>query len=306
MPEAIPRPPWMYNATPYLQELYRKNKAQIDAQWASYAAQNPAAVAQLMSQSGGSQSPGFPPAGNPSYVGGNFPSGGATPSFDYGPTMPGLPGMSQGNPNSTPSGAMGGNEWWQQLILQGIPVLTGYLGARQQAGQAQNVQNAQREQRAQTLALASPERYLQNYSGYLGAFKESYRPWLVGEQDRAAIGEQTALQGFQTDLSRRGLSGSGIAFAGQSAIRTGRQAQLGENYRQYWTQTEQAARDAAGQQRAAEVNASLGAPYTYVPRPSPTLGAVQGLGDAYRDWLWLQGTQNNPFVSKKDQRNVYG
>jgi hypothetical protein len=204
------------------------------------------------------------------------------------------------------AGSSGGGMSWQEMILHGIPVLTNYLGAREQAQQAKAYQDAQRRQRAETLAFASPEAYTANYERYLSEFEDANKPWLKTEADRAAIGEQTAMQGFDTDLARRGLSGSGLAFAGRSAIRTGREAQLNENMRRYRQMNEEAARDAAGQTRSAQISASVGAPYSYVPRPSPTTAAVQGLGDAYRDWLWLQGTQNNPFVSKKDQRNIYG
>lgn len=215
-------------------------------------------------------------------------------------------GVGAGGAAAAGAGAAGaagaGGLSWKQMVLHGIPVVQGYLDARQAAKQAQNLQEAAERQRRETLGFASPDAYLENYGRYREAFKESYRPWLVGEQDRAAIGEQGALQAFDTDVARRGLSGSGLALAGRSAIRTGRQAQIAENMRRYWTMTDEAARDAAGQTRSAQISASMGAPNTYVPRPSPATAAVGGLGDAYRDWLWLQSTENNPFVSRKDAR----
>lgn len=198
------------------------------------------------------------------------------------------------------AGGMAGGMPWQELVLHGIPVLENYMGARDAAKNAQALQDAQRHQRNETLGFASPENYSALYEKYLGEYKDAYRPWLTTEADRAAIGEQNAMQGFDTDVARRGLSGSGLAIAGRSAIRTGRQAQLSENmlkYRQMW---EDAARESATGTRNAQISASTGNPYTYVPRPSPAVGVTSGLGDAYRDWLWLNSTQNNPFVSRKD------
>lgn len=203
------------------------------------------------------------------------------------------------------AGGMAGGMPWQELVLHGIPVLENYMGARDAAKNAQALQDAQRHQRNETLGFASPENYNALYEKYLGEYKDVYRPWLTTEADRAAIGEQTALQGFEADVARRGLSGSGLALAGASAIRTGRQAQLSENmlkYRQMW---EDAARESATGTRNAQISASTGNPYTYVPRPSPAVGITTGLGDAYRDWLWLNTTKNSPFRSVKDQP-VYG
>ena len=245
----------------------------------------------------------WPGSGMPYYGGGGDPLGGYGDPYGVPGGNPG--GYTTGDSYGAPGGQGRSSDVWKQLALYGIPILQNYLGARQQKGQAGKLEEAQRRQRAETLALASPERYEANYARYLEDFKKSYRPWLVGEQDRAAIGEQGAMQAFDTDVSRRGLGGSGLALAGRSAIRTGRQAQVGENMRRYWQMTDEAARHEAGQTRSAEINASLGAPYTYVPRQSTTNAAVQGLGDAYRDWLWLQGTGNNPFVSKKPRDDYW-
>jgi len=315
MPEQIPRPPWMYN-TPYLQQLYQQNRQAIDAAWNAWAAANPSRAASLMQQRSGAPlpsggSPNYQPPGAQNFPTGNpptFVNQNPTP-FDFGNTDPFQPngGMDFGNGEPGGGGQQpGGGFDWKQLILHGIPVVQGFLEARAGAKQAKGVQKGIERQRAETLGFASPDAYIANYERYRKEFQDTNRPWLVGEQDRAAIGEQNAMQAFDTDVARRGLSGSGLALAGRSAIRTGRQAQIGENMRRYWSENEGAARDAANQTRSAQISASLGAPYQYVPRPSTLTGVTQGLGDAYRDWLWLQGTDNNPFVSKKDQRNVYG
>ena len=293
----------MYNTTAYLQEYYRRNKTQIDAEWQAWAAQNPQEAARYSTPQrddtfAGTGGPTYRPPDQFNWPGGDAPvygNQGGNPLDPYRDpynVAGGNPGGStSGDPFGTPGSQSGGNDWWKQLVLYGIPVIQQYLQGRQQAGQAKNLQDAQRKQRELTLALASPERYMKNYTEYLKGYRESYRPWLVTEADRAAIGEQTAMQGFDTDVARRGLSGSGLALSGRSAIRTGRQAQINENLRRYSMSTDEAAREAAGQTRTAEINASLGAPYTYVPRPNPYIQATQGLSDAYRDWLWLQGTQ---------------
>jgi len=308
----------MYN-TPYLQQLYQANRQQIDAAWNAWAAANPTRAASLMQQRSGAPLPSAGPINYQTPTAQNFPTGnpptfaaptGYDPLGSYydpgGGWHTGTPTGDFGTQDGGGSQPGGGGFDWKQLILHGIPIVQGFLEARAGAKEAKNVQKGMERQRAETLGFASPDTYIANYEKYRKEFQDTNRPWLVGEQDRAAIGEQNAMQAFDTDVARRGLSGSGLALAGRSAIRTGRQAQIGENMRRYWSENEAAARDAATQTRSAQVNASMGAPYTYVPRPSTLTGVTQGLGDAYRDWLWLQGTDNNPFVSKKDQRNVYG
>src|SRR6185369_6043244 len=59
---AIPRPPWMFQSTPYLQDLYRRNRAQIDAAWQTWAAANPDRAASIMRQYGSNQ---MQPSGGP-------------------------------------------------------------------------------------------------------------------------------------------------------------------------------------------------------------------------------------------------
>src|SRR3990167_8576238 len=76
-----PRPPWMYNSTPYLQEYYQRNREQIDRQWSEWSAANPEEARRIMEQSG--QNNNLLPSGGPvefnnpdqfNWPGGNVPT----------------------------------------------------------------------------------------------------------------------------------------------------------------------------------------------------------------------------------------
>ena len=149
-----------------------------------------------------------------------------------------------------------------------VSAYSSYKKGKDAKKNAQRAQDAANRQSADARYYASPEYWTENYNRYQQEFKKAYRPWLVGEQDRAALAEQDMMQAYGTDLGRRDLSGAGLAIAGRSAIRGGRQAQISTNLRHYKQAWEGAARDAADKTSARGINASIGAPYQAVPQIS--------------------------------------
>jgi len=146
--------------------------------------------------------------------------------------------------------------------------------ARSNAHAAQAVADANA---ARAREAASVQKWLDNYKRYQEEFKDAYKPWLVTEQDRAALAEQDLQHAFGADVGRRNMSGSGLALFGKSSIRSGRQAQIAGNLSKYKQAWEGAARDEADKTRTAQINAVVGMPQRHVPTMS---GATVALGAA--------------------------
>jgi len=179
--------------------------------------------------------------------------------------------------------------------------------ARSNAHAAQAVADANS---ARAREAAAVQTWLDNYKRYQEEFKTAYKPWLATEQDRAALAEQDLQHAFGTDVGRRNLSGSGLAIYGRSAIRSGRQAQIGENMRRYKLAWEGAARDEADKTRTAQINAVVGMPQQHIPTMSGAtvaLGALQeGLSKGSQQGA-LSGYGQGPWQSwfKKEPTNPY-
>lgn len=150
--------------------------------------------------------------------------------------------------------------------------------------EAKKAQTAMKKQRAGTLGYAGPENYLKNLDLYRNKFLQGDMPWIKGQAETGALGEQNALQALDADASRRGISG-GVVDALRSGIRTGRTAQYNDALTKYKLAEEAAARNEANATSGRQLNASLGAPYTYVPGgPSWAqvgVGAVQAYAGGY-------------------------
>lgn len=102
---------------------------------------------------------------------------------------------------------------------------------------------------------------------YRGAFNEEYSPHLKNIGQALALGEQSAQQSVDTDLGRRGLSGSGVGMALKSAQSATRQTNYNQAMRDFSSQVEAAARGQAGQTQGLETGTSLQSPLTYTQRP---------------------------------------
>ena len=165
---------------------------------------------------------------------------------------------------------------------------------------AKQAQKAADRQRAETLGMAGPEAYGKNYEFYRKLYQDAYMPHLRSIGEALALGEQSGLQGFDADVARRGLSGSGLALAGRSAIRSGRQANYNQALRDFYNQAESRAGGQADVTSARQIGASMGAPIQYIPRPAGggeayAGAALQGLGTATGvGSLMGYGTQANP------------
>lgn len=167
----------------------------------------------------------------------------------------------------------------------GLSMLSSILQSRQQRKAAKQQRMLQEMQRQRIQALTSPEHYNQLIGNYRTQFAEGYRPAQRQLADQLALGQQTQEQSFQNDLARRGLSGSGMAFAGMNAIGAQRQAGLGQAEQNYQMDVERASREAAGQNIQNQLGGAYNTPYEYVP-PGPTglqaalSGISAGLGGA--------------------------
>jgi len=123
------------------------------------------------------------------------------------------------------------------------------------------------ENRRKNLLFASPERYLKLLNQYRGAFSDEYSPHLKNIGQALALGEQSANQSIDTDLGRRGLSGSGLGYALKGAQSATRQSNYNQALRDFSSQVESAARGQASGTQQLETGTSLSSPLTYTPRP---------------------------------------
>lgn len=122
---------------------------------------------------------------------------------------------------------------------------------------------------------ASPENFNNLTNQYRSQMQGAYLPQMRQLGDVLGLNEANAQQQFNADTARRGLSGSGMAFAGQNSIRAARMAGLGQAQQQYQMDVENAAR----QQAQNTINQQLqGAsqfnPYQYVEQAPSTLEAL--------------------------------
>lgn len=168
----------------------------------------------------------------------------------------------------------------------GMQMASSYMGNKQakKANKNQKKLAARRSQYYQQ--FTNPEYHAKLLDAYRNQFQQGYMPALRQMGDTLGLNEQGAQQAFATDTARRGLSGSGMAFAGQNAIRAARTTGLGEAQRAYQMDVENAARQQAGntigeQLRGAEVEN----PYQYYDTPPSMLqsllqGGQAGIGDS--------------------------
>lgn len=199
-------------------------------------------------------------------------------------------------------------------VVAGLSVVKGYVDSKKAKKEAKRAQRYAEGQRGETLGYATPEHYLDLLDQYRGAFREGYMPALRTISDALALGETSAMQGFDADVARRGLSGSGLALAGRSAIRGGRQASYSDALRKYYQDVEESARGQAGQTAAGQVGASLGSTVNYIPKPSITSGvlggAIQGLSSGSTIGGLMgggaQGWGPSSWMAQKPAQNPYG
>jgi len=92
-------------------------------------------------------------------------------------------------------------------------------------------------------------------------------PHLQNIGQALALGEQSANQSIDTDLGRRGLSGSGVGMALHSAQSATRQGNYNQALRDFSNQVEGAARGQAGGTQQLETGTSVASPLTYTQRP---------------------------------------
>lgn len=133
--------------------------------------------------------------------------------------------------------------------------------------QAKKADKATAKTRKASLRYASPENYLKLLSQYRGAFEQEYAPHLKNIGEALALGEQSGMQGIDTALGRRGLSGSGIDFALKGATRANRQSNYNQAMRDFYSQAMGAARQQADITQGRQTGTSTQNPYTYTPRP---------------------------------------
>ena len=122
--------------------------------------------------------------------------------------------------------------------------------------------------RRASLKYASPENYLKLLAQYNDAFQQQYMPHLKNIGEALALGEESGRQAIDTDLGRRGLSGSGVGFALKNANRAGRQANYNQAMRDFYSRAMGAAREQADVTAGRQTGVSMGQPYQYTPRPS--------------------------------------
>lgn len=182
--------------------------------------------------------------------------------------------------------------------LLGASLLSGALGRRRAKKERKKQMQAQKKQAAYMQQLSSPQNYANLINQYRGQFQEGYMPSLRGIGDTLALNEQNSQQEFNAEAARRGLSGSGMAFAGQNSIRSARMAGLGEAQRAYQTDVENAARGAAGQTIQNQMYGGANfSPYPYVAGPPGALETLlssgsQGLGLAAQYGQMTGGSGN--------------
>ena len=164
-------------------------------------------------------------------------------------------------------------------IIGGGMLLSKVAEGRQQRKQAKRAQKAADKQRSGSLRFASPEYHtglMDKYRATLGPEYEA-RMRTIGEG--LGLGQQANMQGVNAALGRRGLSGSGIGFALQNALRTGRQAGLAQSKTSMDIAKEQQAQQMATGTANRGLSASLGAPVTAVPQgPSVGTNILSGIG----------------------------
>jgi len=124
---------------------------------------------------------------------------------------------------------------------------------------------------------SQPEELLSRYGKILAGLEgygEGERKTLA---DAAAIGEQTELGGFEADVARRGLAGSGAQLVGRQAIRGGRQARVNEALTRMYSQRMQTALGEAGAGQRAAISGYSGQPA--IGYPSTGAASAQLVGD---------------------------
>lgn len=170
--------------------------------------------------------------------------------------------------------------------MMALGAISGLVKKRKAKKAAKKMQKAQQQQAAYYQQFASPENYAKLVNQYRGQFQEGYTPALRQLGDTLALNESHGQQAFAADTARRGLSGSGLAFAGQNSLRAARMAGLGEGQRAFQMDVENAARQQASQTIGNQLaGAQQFNPYQYVPQAPSTLeallsGASQGIGMA--------------------------
>lgn len=140
------------------------------------------------------------------------------------------------------------------------------------------------------MRLGKPQQFMKRFEYLYPAFQKAFEPSRVRAADAAAVGEQTGLQGLDTDVARRGLSGSGAHLYGREGIRTGRQAMVSQAASMYDQQALQAALGEAGAGQRATQAAVGGIPMTPGAAPGWTGAADVGM-NALALWLMSRGSK---------------
>lgn len=159
--------------------------------------------------------------------------------------------------------------------IMGAQMIGGMLQNRRAGKASKTAKEIARRQSQYYQMLASPENFNALINNYRGQMQGAYAPQLRQMGDLLGMNEANAQQAFNADVARRGLSGSGMAFAGQNSIRAARMAGLGEAQRAYTMDTENAARQYASQTIGNQLQgASQFNPNIYVPPTPSTLEAM--------------------------------
>lgn len=271
MPETIPRPPWMYN-TPYLQNLYQQNRAQIDNAWSTWAAAHPAEAAQFSGQQGQP----LPSGGFPNYTppsGGNMPMSNAP--YGWNPTG-GQYGVPSNNPfgplsngqyggDSSSGGGGNPNAWYNSFLGQtgintGLNLLGGFLQNRAQKGADKANQKAIEDRIRRALANLSPE--------HIMALAQQFLPQMAANMSGAG---QTAIQAVRAQAARTGQLESPRALSFEAGTR----AKLAGD-------VQTAAFDRAFNLSQNQANAITGAPYAMQqPRTGYADAIANSVNQAY-------------------------
>jgi hypothetical protein len=142
----------------------------------------------------------------------------------------------------------------------------------------------------QAYSAGSPRVFKKRVKMFEPYFQRMLRPGLQRTTDAASMGAETLMQGFGSDVARRGLSGSGADLFGRQGIRSARQASISDATVRFYETALANAMGQANQSQALQVGALTGTPVA-AQGGNPYQGLYDTGENLLAGWLLNQGNK---------------